>query len=254
MEVKKILVIGHPRTGTGYSSSFLNSIGLDVPHEKIGYNGTSNWKYTFSDSGFFTEEYKKDDFIWETTIITMRNPFKSVVSIALTETPFNNFEFNNKNDFFDEKIMTHIKKEYPELSNDDFNKFLMVNKNVALSSYYRKRHIYIDINKDRLTRATQSFINWYKLIEDSIKYDYVFRIEKDQINFQNFLLSKNIIKKINSNINISNKINSRSHNHITKKDITKKDWKLLPKNLLYELNKMCVKYDYENIYDQIEKS
>lgn len=33
---KKILVVGHPRTGTGYTSKLLQSWGLDVQHERMG--------------------------------------------------------------------------------------------------------------------------------------------------------------------------------------------------------------------------
>ena len=46
-EVKKILVVGHPRTGTGYAAKLLQSWGLDVQHEKMGKDGTVRLEFSY---------------------------------------------------------------------------------------------------------------------------------------------------------------------------------------------------------------
>ena len=40
----KILGLGHPRTGTGFTSSILNSWGLEVGHEKLERDGVVAWQ------------------------------------------------------------------------------------------------------------------------------------------------------------------------------------------------------------------
>lgn len=39
----RCLVIGTGRCGTLYAAKYLQALGLDVPHEKMGRDGTSNW-------------------------------------------------------------------------------------------------------------------------------------------------------------------------------------------------------------------
>jgi hypothetical protein len=39
-----ILVTGCPRSGTAYYAGYLRSRGLDVQHEKLGKDGTSDWR------------------------------------------------------------------------------------------------------------------------------------------------------------------------------------------------------------------
>jgi hypothetical protein len=44
--MKKLVVVGCPRSGTGYISKVLQSVGLDVGHEVVGRDGTSDWRLT----------------------------------------------------------------------------------------------------------------------------------------------------------------------------------------------------------------
>ena len=73
-ENKKILVVGHPRTGTGYTAKLLQSWGLDVQHEKMGKDGTSNWTAATHDNDK-----------WHTIIYCVRNPKETIASVAYTE-------------------------------------------------------------------------------------------------------------------------------------------------------------------------
>ena len=82
---KKILVVGHPRTGTGYTSKLLQSWGLDVQHEKTGKDGTSNWTYVavHADRALFDKSFKSED--WHTIIYCVRDPKGTIASVAYTE-------------------------------------------------------------------------------------------------------------------------------------------------------------------------
>lgn len=82
---KKILVVGHPRTGTGYTSKLLQSWGLDVQHEKMGKDGTSNWTYAAVESDAPLFDGKFSDHEWHTIIYCVRDPKGTIASVAYTE-------------------------------------------------------------------------------------------------------------------------------------------------------------------------
>jgi len=82
----KILGVGHPRTGTGYTSKLLKSFGLDIGHEVIGKDGVVAWQMVkeggpwpwFNSSIQQRPEYK-------TLIYNIRDPRTSIPSIVYTE-------------------------------------------------------------------------------------------------------------------------------------------------------------------------
>jgi len=42
---RHLLVVGHPRCGTGYAADLCGQLGLDVGHEKLGKDGISSWMF-----------------------------------------------------------------------------------------------------------------------------------------------------------------------------------------------------------------
>lgn len=42
---RSILVVGHPRCGTGYAANLCKQMGMDVGHEKLGTDGISSWMF-----------------------------------------------------------------------------------------------------------------------------------------------------------------------------------------------------------------
>lgn len=44
--MKMLAVVACPRSGTGYISKVLQSVGLDIGHEVVGRDGTSDWRLT----------------------------------------------------------------------------------------------------------------------------------------------------------------------------------------------------------------
>jgi hypothetical protein len=81
---KKILVVGHPRTGTGYTAKLLQSWGLDVGHETMGEDGTSDWSLATRERSLW-QDLNFGDYEWDTIIYCVRDPKDSIPSIVYTE-------------------------------------------------------------------------------------------------------------------------------------------------------------------------
>ena len=93
-ENKKILVVGHPRTGTGYTAKLLQSWGLDVQHERMGEDGTSDWSLASGDKSLWQDVNFKD-YEWDIIIYCVRDPRESIASIAYTE-DINNISLSHR--------------------------------------------------------------------------------------------------------------------------------------------------------------
>jgi len=84
----KYLIIGHPRCGTGFMSKLFKKNGLDVGHEVMGNNGTSDWQYAILNEKCFPwTTAPRSAFKFETIIHNIRDPFTAIPSIVYTETP-----------------------------------------------------------------------------------------------------------------------------------------------------------------------
>ena len=83
-ESKLILGVGHPRTGTGYTSKLLQSWGLDVGHESMGEHGTVDWSLSAGKKSIWQDVDFKD-LDWQHIIYCVRDPRESIPSIVYTE-------------------------------------------------------------------------------------------------------------------------------------------------------------------------
>ena len=125
-EYRKILGLGHPRTGTGYTANLLRRWGLDVGHELLFKDGIVAWQLAVDTKDNLPCMHKCmdvyfDSFNWETIIYNLRNPKDSILSIVYTET-------------------------------------------TTLS--FRNRIANIELEKNRVSMAIQSILHWDKLILD----------------------------------------------------------------------------------------
>lgn len=98
----RILGLGHPRTGTGYTCQLLNSWGLDVGHEVLKKDGVIAWQLapttSFPLPYIYTDDLRYENYQWETIIYNVRNPLDSIYSIVYTEKstlPFRRYFFKN---------------------------------------------------------------------------------------------------------------------------------------------------------------
>jgi hypothetical protein len=84
---KLILGVGHPRTGTGYTTKLLQSMGLNVLHEKMGEDGIVAWQFAtkLKNKPFIASGLDKQTFRFNTIIYNVRNPLHSIPSIVHTE-------------------------------------------------------------------------------------------------------------------------------------------------------------------------
>ncbi len=89
-ETKKYLVVGHPRTGSGYMAAFLNSCGHKVGHEKMRSDGISCWMAAHSAKKgspedfdpYWTKYRRRPTDKFEKVVYHIRNPKDSLPSIT----------------------------------------------------------------------------------------------------------------------------------------------------------------------------
>ena len=97
VEKKLILGVGHPRTGTGFTSKLLQTWGLEVGHETMGKDGIVAWQLTVKEGPwpFISENYQYD---YQYVIYCVRDPRKSLPSIVYTEnTKETSFNYRKSN-------------------------------------------------------------------------------------------------------------------------------------------------------------
>ena len=171
-ENKKILVVGHPRTGTGYTAKLLQSWGLDVQHERMGKDGISHWGMAVGGDnpvifGEFIDNMTFNSVEWDTIIYCVRDPKDSIPSIAYTEN-------TNKESF-------EYRMKWGEFNSKD----------------------------NPIVDAINSIVSWDKLIQ-SLEPDFVFRIENQGKELFDFLKQKKIAKTYSEDM-LNLKYNQRNH-------------------------------------------
>lgn len=84
---RQFLVVGHPRSGTGYAAWLLQQRGFDVGHERMGEHGTSSWLFAVHQGPYpFTfDNTCRDRFKFEQVIHIIREPVAAIASVFHTE-------------------------------------------------------------------------------------------------------------------------------------------------------------------------
>lgn len=86
--IKKFLITGHPRSGTGYMAELMQLNGIDVQHEKMGDDGISSWMFAIKGADkvpFFYDDSVPKDFEFTTVIQVVREPLAAISSVYHTE-------------------------------------------------------------------------------------------------------------------------------------------------------------------------
>ena len=81
----KILGLGHPRTGTGFTAKLLQSWGLDVGHEEVGKDGIIAWQLAVDKGPWIYLNDFQNNLEPELIIYNVRDPLTSIASIIFTE-------------------------------------------------------------------------------------------------------------------------------------------------------------------------
>lgn len=81
----KILGLGHPRTGTGFTSKLLKMWGLNVGHEVLEEDGIVAWPLALNKGPWLFIKDIKNIIKQDTLIYNVRDPKTSIPSIVFTE-------------------------------------------------------------------------------------------------------------------------------------------------------------------------
>lgn len=165
-----ILGVGHPRTGTGYTSKILRKWRLDVGHELIGKDGIVSWFLTFDAPTYLWQREFNRRPDYNHLIYNVRNPRDSLPSIVYTETPHVIMtEFEKEGDSFVIETEPVIAKDF-------------------ISHRYRQAHLGGMQNKNPIENAIRSICGFNDIIRD-LKPNMVYRIEdQDKLLYDYFKL------------------------------------------------------------------
>ena len=121
---KNILVVGHPRSGTGYMAKTLSSNNILLGHECMNRDGISSWMFAArSDKVPYTSDNSvPSQYIFDNIIHVVRNPLDVIASMAYSVLP-------------DDKVLN-----------------------------YMENYIYIDQQEDHIVTAVRTWIGWNRLI------------------------------------------------------------------------------------------
>ena len=153
-----ILGVGHPRTGTGYTSKILKKWNVDVGHEYIGKDGIVSWFLTFNASDYLWQHEFDGRPDYDHLIYNTRDPKTSLASIVYTETPH-----TVKSHFDDQKGVFVVKGK--SIERHDF-----------ISHRWRRIRIPGMEQKNPIETAIISVCTFNKLI-NKLKPDVTYRIE-----------------------------------------------------------------------------
>ena len=216
---KNLLAIGHPRTGSGYTSALLKAYGLDIGHEEMGDDGIVSWMFTVYDlqNPFYLNKYARSRYFssFKNIIMFARDPFTAIPSImrenSAAET---SYEFRRKHILKETNVdLSHI--------DSDFEK--------AIENYYLWSKIAIEKNQPLLIVRVE--------YDDNILFDFLSK--------RDFKVSRNITdlpkKDINSNKAYKGKV-------IEKPLVNKEDWVNLNKDMKQKVNELCKLLNYELLF------
>jgi hypothetical protein len=78
-----ILVTGCPRSGTAYTAGLLQAHGLDIPHERVGRDGTVSWMFAVDAPGIMGHKgQRRGDYEWKQVVHLVRHPVKCIASLT----------------------------------------------------------------------------------------------------------------------------------------------------------------------------
>lgn len=208
------LILGHPRSGTGYMYKLFNSLGFDIKHEMIGKDGMSCWTFAadkanhlFGADGSIIN-ISRQDIIFKHLIHNVRNPFDVINSVYFTE------------------ARTHSQV------------FRLYHATPSITTNLEVKN---KSNSDVLNETILSVIRWNRMIE-KLNPNLTVKVEDCDNEVIEYL--KNNSYKVNDYIKIDKKYNTRKGS-INKLKV--EDYNKVPESTLEELNKFCEDYNYKNI-------
>ena len=217
---KELLVMAHPRSGTGYMAKLFQNLGLDIGHETMGAAGLSSWQMVVPDSRslrfqyqlFRSEVLPQKAYDFNCRIHLIRDPRKAIPSIQL--------------------------------------------ENVSIESWnYRKTHIFrffkVDIDQytSSLEKAIASYYYWNKLIASS-NPDYTVRLEQVAQDLHPIFAKHypSLVSKLAEGAFITDKVNQSTAKHfLSKPEWQEADVAQCDPQLIADLNELIRGYGYAKL-------
>jgi hypothetical protein len=207
----KIIIIGHPRCGSGYMAELFSTFGCNVKHEEWGENGISSWLFAVD-----PQDLKKLKASYAPYGPTRPEKVNSKYIIHYVRDPFN---------------------AIPSIIGEDS----------FMDSYiYRKRILQkkYGINLDEYSavdKATVSFLLWNKMIEEQAPAITI-RVENATEAVKAYLVKMGLgAKQVRQFPDKRN--NSRPKINV--------DWTTLRKDLLFAIDRWCRDYGYPELTPRI---
>ena len=81
----RILILGHPRSGTGYTASCFRAAGWEVGHEIIGRDGIASWMWAVNSDEVPWGDARRNAACPGIVLHVLRDPAECLCSVACTE-------------------------------------------------------------------------------------------------------------------------------------------------------------------------
>lgn len=205
------LILGHPRSGTGYISKLFSGYGIHIGHECIGKNGISCWTFATLNCNHFygrpnvgeqgINKTCRQDLTYKHLIQNIRNPFDVINSVYFTESSSFSHAF---------RMMNAVPK--------------------------------IDEDLDLLSQTILSVVRWNEMIQE-LNPEKVFKVESCEAEVSTYLQSLGY--NLSTNLFTDKLYNTRKKSQ--KQRLSISDYEKVPAAVLQELDKHCCKYRYDNI-------
>jgi hypothetical protein len=202
---KKFLILGHPRSGTGFMSKLMREYGFHIGHERMKSDGISSWMFTVNEEQVYGDQgIKRGDYNFTYLVMNLRHPIDIISSTYYTENNFNEKTFKGKSFTFRKKYM-------------DFT------------------------GLNELEIAVQSVLEWYRLIELQ-RPNLVICIDKNpEDKMYHFLKRHENITLSEPITPINQSINSRQHERVDFQTLKAN----CREELVEQLINFCHLYGYE---------
>lgn len=211
---RKFLVVGHPRTGTGFAASLMRQLGLDIGHETDGSDGVSSWMMSVDDPenpwAGHPIASSRSRLHWDFCVHPVRKITDAIPSIMRED-------------------------QYAPVSKD-----------------FRRRHILklcgVDLAgcKSDFEHAVQSLVCWSRIIH-ATRPDLHFRIEEDAEILLDFLRTKGIDVSVKPGDLVLSPVNENKlykGKRYPKPDISREDWDALPEQIWQGVVWYCETFGY----------
>ncbi len=212
---RPLLLVGHPRTGTGFAAELCGQFGLDIGHEDDGNDGISSWMFAVDAEenpwALSPVARTRRALHWDTLIQVVRDPATAVPSI------------------------------------------MRENRHAPASYDFRREHILaetgtdIDSFKSDADRAVASLCLWNRIIRDQSPA-FVFRIETDHAALAAFLREAGHKITVPDDLDLTpaNADKAYKGKRHAKPEMSSDDWNALSNKAQVLLTDYCAAYGYSN--------